>query len=182
MKQQREIGMTVGADRKRIPLGTPIIVSTYTVRTLYQAEKFHQLVCSGIDAGVNIIGVQEHRLDSINLKIKIGFSFITLLLKVVSVELVYSSRKILLSVFLAQSASQLPLMGTFQLLSQLYVFQPSHLKMAIKTASMTTSLTILLATSNVMTSILSLVTSMRDYGKKVIKLLQTSSEAHFCIV
>ena len=64
MKQQRETERTVGADRKRMPLGTPIVVSTYNVRTLYQTGKFHQLCCGGIDAGVNIIGVQEHRLDS----------------------------------------------------------------------------------------------------------------------
>jgi len=39
-------------------------ISTYNVRTLFQSGKFHQLCSGGIDAGVNIIGVQEHRLDS----------------------------------------------------------------------------------------------------------------------
>ncbi|XP_028518192.1 uncharacterized protein LOC110249715 [Exaiptasia diaphana] len=66
MKQQRETTRTAAADRDRISLGTPIVVSTYNVRTLHQTGKFHQL-CSGcIDAGVDIVAVQEHRLLSTN--------------------------------------------------------------------------------------------------------------------
>jgi len=57
MEQQRETERTITADRDRITLGTPIVISTYNVRTLlYQSGKFHQLC---------IVGVLEHRLLSL---------------------------------------------------------------------------------------------------------------------
>ncbi|XP_066917222.1 craniofacial development protein 2-like [Clytia hemisphaerica] len=64
MKQQRETERTTAADRTRIPIREPIILSTYNVRTLYKTGKFQQLCSGGIDAGVNIAGIQEHRLHS----------------------------------------------------------------------------------------------------------------------
>lgn len=66
MKQERETERTASADRDQIPLGTPIVVSTYNVQTLYQPGKFHQLCSGSTDAGVNIVAVQEHRLLSTN--------------------------------------------------------------------------------------------------------------------
>ena len=64
MKQQRETERTAAADRDHIPLGHPITVSSYNVRTLHQTGKFHQLCCGSLDAGIDIVGVQEHRLIS----------------------------------------------------------------------------------------------------------------------
>ena len=42
----------------------PLVVSTYNVRTLYQKGKPHQLFTGCNDAGVDIVGIQEHRLIS----------------------------------------------------------------------------------------------------------------------
>ena len=67
MKQQRETERTTVADRTRIPTSAKIVMSTYNVRTLYQTGKFHQLCTGSIDAGVNIVGIQEHRLHPTNL-------------------------------------------------------------------------------------------------------------------
>lgn len=64
MKQQWETKRSITANRDRISLNIPIIISTHNVRTLYQSGKFHQLCCGSLDAGLNIIGVQEHCLIS----------------------------------------------------------------------------------------------------------------------
>ncbi|XP_072036972.1 craniofacial development protein 2-like [Amphiura filiformis] len=53
---------TVGPDMSRLPTFKPLVVSTYNVRTLHQQGKTHQLFTGCSDAGVDIVGVQEHRL------------------------------------------------------------------------------------------------------------------------
>ncbi|XP_072017149.1 uncharacterized protein [Amphiura filiformis] len=65
MTGQREPGtpsQTVGPDMSRLPTFKPLVVSTYNVRTLHQQGKTHQLFTGCSDAGVDIVGVQEHRL------------------------------------------------------------------------------------------------------------------------
>ena len=67
MTGQREPGtpsQTVGPDMSRLPTFKPLVVSTYNVRTLYQGGKPHQLFMGCTDAGVDIVGIQEHRLIS----------------------------------------------------------------------------------------------------------------------
>ena len=46
----------------RLPTFKPLVVSTYNVRTLHQKGKSHQLFMGCNDAGVEIVGIQEHRL------------------------------------------------------------------------------------------------------------------------
>ena len=65
MTGQRELGttsQTVGPESCRLSTFKPLVISTYNVRTLHQQGKTHQLfmVCS--DVGIDIIGIQEHRL------------------------------------------------------------------------------------------------------------------------
>ena len=65
MTGQREPGtpsQTVGPDMSRLPTFKPLVVSTYNVRTLHQKGKPHQLFTGCNDAGVDIVGIQEHRL------------------------------------------------------------------------------------------------------------------------
>ena len=65
MTGQREPGtpsQTVGPDMSRLPTFKPLVVSTYNVRTLHQKGKSHQLFMGCNDAGVDIVGIQEHRL------------------------------------------------------------------------------------------------------------------------
>ena len=67
MTGQREPGtpsQTAGPDMSRLPTFKPLVVSTYNVRTLYQKGKPHQLFMGCNDAGVDIVGIQEHRLIS----------------------------------------------------------------------------------------------------------------------
>ena len=69
MTDQRELGTpsrTVGPDTRRLPAFKPLTISTYNVRTLYQQGKTHQLFMGCADAGVDIIGIQEHRLITSN--------------------------------------------------------------------------------------------------------------------
>ena len=65
MTGQQEPGtpsQTVGPDMSRLPTFKPLVVSTYNVRTLHQKGKPHQLFTGCNDAGVDIVGIQEHRL------------------------------------------------------------------------------------------------------------------------
>ena len=65
MTGQREPGtpsQTVGPDMSRLPTFKPLVVSTYNVHTLHQKGKSHQLFMCCNYAGVDIVGIQEHRL------------------------------------------------------------------------------------------------------------------------
>ena len=65
MTDQRELGTpsrTVGPDKSRLPTFKPLLVSTYNVRTLYQPGKSHQFFTGCNDVGLDIVGIQEHRL------------------------------------------------------------------------------------------------------------------------
>lgn len=66
MTGQRELGTThartVGPEPSRLSTFKPLIISTYNVRTLHQQGKTHQLFMGCSDAGIDIIGIQEHRL------------------------------------------------------------------------------------------------------------------------
>ena len=65
---QRELGTsarTVGPDYCRLSTFKPLAISTYNVRTLFQQGKTHQPLM-GCDTGVDIIGLQEHRLITTN--------------------------------------------------------------------------------------------------------------------
>ena len=65
MTGQREPGspsQSVGPDMSRLPTFKQLVVSTYNVRTLHQKGKSHQLFMGCNDAGVDIVGIQEHRL------------------------------------------------------------------------------------------------------------------------
>ena len=65
MTGQRELGTTtrtVGLEKRRLPTFKPLNVSTYNVRTLFQQGKAQQLFLGCEDAGVDIVGIQEHRL------------------------------------------------------------------------------------------------------------------------
>jgi exonuclease III len=69
MTGQRELGKTsrtVGLEKCRLSAFTPFVVSTYNVRTLHQHGKIHQLFTGCTDAGIDIIGIQEHRLITTN--------------------------------------------------------------------------------------------------------------------
>ncbi|XP_038063001.1 craniofacial development protein 2-like [Patiria miniata] len=69
MTDQRETGRTsrtVGLDKGRLSAFEPLVISTYNVRTLHQKGKIHQLFMGCADAGVDIIGIQEHRLITSN--------------------------------------------------------------------------------------------------------------------
>ncbi len=65
MTDQRELGTpsrTVGPDTCRLPAFKPLIISSYNVRTLFQQGKSHQLFMGCAEAGLDIVGIQEHRL------------------------------------------------------------------------------------------------------------------------
>ena len=65
MTGQRELGTTsrtVGPEKRRLSTFKPLNVSTYNVRTLHQHGKAHLLFTGCADAGVEIVGIQEHRL------------------------------------------------------------------------------------------------------------------------
>lgn len=69
MTDQRELGTpsrTVGPDYCRLSTFKPLVISTYNVRTLHQQGKIHQLFMGCADAGIDIIGIQEHRLITPN--------------------------------------------------------------------------------------------------------------------
>ena len=69
MTGHRELGKptrTDGLEKSRLSAFKPLIVSTYNVRTLYQHGKTHQLFMGLNDAGVDIVGIQEHRLITTN--------------------------------------------------------------------------------------------------------------------
>ena len=69
MTGQRELGTptrTDGPEKCRLSAFKPLIVSTYNVRTLFQHGKTHQLFMSCTDAGIDIDGIQEHRLITTN--------------------------------------------------------------------------------------------------------------------
>ena len=65
MTDQQELGTpsrTVGPDYCRLSTFKPLVISTYNVRTVYQQGKLHQLFMGCTDAGIDIAGIQEHRL------------------------------------------------------------------------------------------------------------------------
>ncbi|XP_038062501.1 craniofacial development protein 2-like [Patiria miniata] len=69
MTGRRETGKssrTVGPDKRRLPTFKPLVVSTYNVCTLYQQGKTRQLFFGCADAGIDIVGIQEHRLITSN--------------------------------------------------------------------------------------------------------------------
>lgn len=69
MTGQRELGTpprTVGPEKCRLSAFKPLVVSTYNVRTLYQQGKAHQLFMGCAATGIDIIGIQEHRLITNN--------------------------------------------------------------------------------------------------------------------
>ena len=73
MTDQRELGTphapharTVGPDYCRLSAFKPLKIYTYNVRTLFQQGKTHQLFMGCADAGIDIIGIQEHRLITPN--------------------------------------------------------------------------------------------------------------------
>ena len=69
MTGHRELGTpsrTDGLENRRLSAFKPLNVSTYNVRTLHQHGKTHQLFAGCTDAGVDIIGIQEHRLITTN--------------------------------------------------------------------------------------------------------------------
>ena len=47
---------------RRLSTFKPLVISTYNVRTLHQQGKTHQLFMGCSDVGIDIIGIQEHRL------------------------------------------------------------------------------------------------------------------------
>ncbi|KXJ21184.1 hypothetical protein AC249_AIPGENE1517 [Exaiptasia diaphana] len=57
-----EVPGSAGADKQCLPVSKPLVISTYNVRTLYQEGKNYQLFMGCADAGIDIIGIQEHRL------------------------------------------------------------------------------------------------------------------------
>ena len=69
MTDQRELGtrsQNVGLDYCRLSAFKPLTISTYNVRTLFQLGKTDQLFTGCVDAGVDIVGIQEHRLITPN--------------------------------------------------------------------------------------------------------------------
>ena len=65
MTGQREFGTTlrtVGPELCCLSIFKPLVISTYNVRTLYQQRKTHQLFMGCFEVGIDIIGIQEHRL------------------------------------------------------------------------------------------------------------------------
>ena len=65
MTGQRELGTTsrtVGPELCRRSTFKPLVISTYNVRTLHQQGKTHQLFMGCSDVGIDIIGIQKHRL------------------------------------------------------------------------------------------------------------------------
>ena len=65
MTGQRELGTTsrtVGPESCRLSTFKPLVISTYNVRILHQQGKAHQLFMGCSDVGIDIIGIQEHRL------------------------------------------------------------------------------------------------------------------------
>ena len=69
MTDHRELGKptrTDGPDNRRLSAFKPLTVATYNVRTLYQQGKTQQLFAGCIEAGVDIVGIQEHRLITSN--------------------------------------------------------------------------------------------------------------------
>ena len=65
MTGQRELGTTsrtVGPKSCRLSTFKPLVISTYNVRTLHQQGNTHQLFMGCSDVGIDIIGIQEHRL------------------------------------------------------------------------------------------------------------------------
>ena len=65
MTGQWELGTTsrtVGPESCRLSTYKPLVISTYNVRTLHQQGKTHQLFMGCSDVGIDIIGIQEHRL------------------------------------------------------------------------------------------------------------------------
>ena len=65
MTGKRELGTTsrtVGPESCRLSTFKPLVISTYNVRTLHQQGKTHQLFMGCSDVGIDIIGIQEHRL------------------------------------------------------------------------------------------------------------------------
>ena len=48
--------------RTRNDITNPLVIPTYNVRTLHQQGKTHQLFMCCSDVGIDIIGIQEHRL------------------------------------------------------------------------------------------------------------------------
>ena len=65
MTGQQELGTTsrtVGPESCRLSTFKPLVISTYNVRTLHQQGKAHQLFMGCSDVGIDIIGIQEHRL------------------------------------------------------------------------------------------------------------------------
>ena len=62
MPTANEVPGSAGADKQCLPVSKPLVISTYNVRTLYQEGKNYQLFMGCADAGIDIIGIQEHRL------------------------------------------------------------------------------------------------------------------------
>ena len=62
---QWELGTTsrtVSPESCRLSTFNPLVIPTYNVRTLHQQGKTHQLFMCCSDVGIDIIGIQEHRL------------------------------------------------------------------------------------------------------------------------
>ena len=55
-----------GSDYCRLSAFKTLVISTYNVRTLFQTGKLHQLFTGCADAGIDMIGIQEHRLFTTN--------------------------------------------------------------------------------------------------------------------
>ena len=47
---------------RKLRVAKPLTISTYNVRTLYQKGKLHQLMTGCSEQGIDIVGIQEHRL------------------------------------------------------------------------------------------------------------------------
>ena len=62
---QRELGTTsrtVGPELCRLSTFKPLVISTYNVKTLHQQGETHPLFIGCSNVGIDIIGIQEHRL------------------------------------------------------------------------------------------------------------------------
>ena len=55
-----------GSDYCRLSAFRTLVISTYNVHTLFQTGKLHQLFTGCADAGIDMIGIQEHRLFTTN--------------------------------------------------------------------------------------------------------------------
>ena len=55
-----------GSDYCLLSAFKTLVISTYNVRTLFQTGKLHQLFTGCADAGIDMIGIQEHRLFTTN--------------------------------------------------------------------------------------------------------------------